>query len=153
MGSVALDALWPLAANSSQVVLGRTVGIAHMVLNRPKALNALTTDMIKSITPQLETWAGDDSIKGVIVAGVGKGFCAGGDVRGAISHWIPFLRPFLALYDEKIEHGDSKFDLRNSFFMEEYKMNYAIAQFPKPYCSILDGVTSSKEFSFCFKLF
>ena len=42
--------------------------IAHLTLNRPKALNALTHDMVKAMTSLLATWAADENVKAIIGA-------------------------------------------------------------------------------------
>jgi enoyl-CoA hydratase len=57
-------------------------GLGWITLNRPKALNALSTGMIRSLAASLGAWEVDPSIKAVIIQGAGdKAFCAGGDVR------------------------------------------------------------------------
>jgi enoyl-CoA hydratase len=55
------------------------LGIA--TLNRPKALNALTLDMIRAFDRQLTAWEVDGSVRAVLLRGEGRAFCAGGDVR------------------------------------------------------------------------
>ena len=53
-----------------------------LILDRPKALNALTHGMILAVSDQLQAWAGDDGIKTVAIRGAGdRAFCAGGDIR------------------------------------------------------------------------
>lgn len=92
------------------------VGI--ITLNRPKVLNSLNEDMVRCIYAQLKEWERKCSF--VIVKGSGdKAFCAGGDVVTATS--------------DK-EKG-------KSFFRNEYKMNYLIAMYKRPYISICDGIT------------
>ena len=51
-------------------------------LNRPKSLNALSLDMIRTIMQALLRWRADPEIDAVVMHGAGdKGFCAGGDIR------------------------------------------------------------------------
>lgn len=58
-------------------------GIGTVVLNRPKALNALNLEMIREIRPMLADWEKRDDVHAVLMLGAGeKAFCAGGDVRG-----------------------------------------------------------------------
>ena len=91
-------------------------------LNRPKALNSLTPEMIDIITKALRMWGPDDDIDQVVVfSSHPKAFCAGGDVRHARS--------------EVLEGGDP-----DSFFEAEYALNAALSEFPKPYIAVLDGV-------------
>lgn len=102
-------------------------GLCGMViLNRPKALNALNLPMIRSMYPEYQILEKANSTKLVILAGSGdKAFCAGGDVK--------------ALYLEGVnQEGGS---LRKDFFREEYQLNYLIGTFQKPHIALLDGVT------------
>ena len=57
-------------------------GVAEVTLNRPKALNALTLDMVRVFDPQLRNWETDDAVRAVVVRGAGdRAFCAGGDIQ------------------------------------------------------------------------
>ena len=99
-------------------------GLGTILLDRPKALNALTMEMILAMRAQLAAWAGDDSIKAVVIEGAGeKAFCAGGDVR--------------ALYDSR---KDPHSTYRADFYREEYHLNREIFRFPKPYIALIDGI-------------
>ena len=99
-------------------------------LNRGDALNALTLEMIRLLSPQLAAWAADPAIKAVMIEGAGdRAFCAGGDVV-AIYH---------AIQEERRSGVASP--LTRDFFFEEYQLNAAIAGFPKPYVALLHGIT------------
>ena len=53
-----------------------------IVLNRPKALNALTLTMVRLIASALDEWDRDGAIDRIVFLGAGeKAFCAGGDIR------------------------------------------------------------------------
>lgn len=98
--------------------------IGHITLNRPKALNAQTREMLKAIHQVLEQWADDDQVKMVIVEGAGdRAFCAGGDIR--------------AMYNckDNVDAGSVQ------FFETEYRLNEYLFNYPKPYLPILDGIT------------
>ena len=57
-------------------------GAATITLNRPKALNSLSTEMLKPIGEKLKEWQANDQIQLIILKGTGeKGFCAGGDIK------------------------------------------------------------------------
>jgi 2-(1,2-epoxy-1,2-dihydrophenyl)acetyl-CoA isomerase len=63
-------------------ILTRRYGkILEVTLNRPDAYNALNLDMMNLLTDALSLGARDDSIKGVLITGKGKAFCAGGDLK------------------------------------------------------------------------
>ena len=55
--------------------------ILQITLNRPEAYNALNLDMMKMLGEALSSAAADHSIKGVLITGQGKAFCAGGDLK------------------------------------------------------------------------
>jgi 2-(1,2-epoxy-1,2-dihydrophenyl)acetyl-CoA isomerase len=57
-------------------------GIGVITLNRPEVLNAVTHDMWESLRLACEELAEDSSVRAVILTGSGRGFCAGGDVKG-----------------------------------------------------------------------
>ncbi|HSK88118.1 MAG TPA: enoyl-CoA hydratase-related protein [Anaerolineales bacterium] len=55
--------------------------ILQITLNRPDAFNALNLDMMEMLAETLSAAATDDSIKGVLLTGKGRAFCAGGDLK------------------------------------------------------------------------
>lgn len=55
--------------------------IAVITLNRPRALNALSDDLLAALAETLDRVASDDGVKAVILRGSGKAFCAGHDLR------------------------------------------------------------------------
>ena len=95
-----------------------------ITLNRPKALNAFTLNMLHALHPQLIAWADDPRIERVIVKAAGdRAFCAGGDIR--------------ALYD----WGMSDDPMAVDFYNQEYKLNNFIKEYSKPYIAFMDGIT------------
>ena len=55
--------------------------ILQITLSRPEAYNALNLDMMNLLAERLTASARDDSIRGVLITGAGKAFCAGGDLK------------------------------------------------------------------------
>jgi enoyl-CoA hydratase/carnithine racemase len=55
--------------------------IAHLTLNAPDRLNALSDAMLAALHSALDDIADDTAIRAVIIAGHGKAFCAGHDLR------------------------------------------------------------------------
>jgi 2-(1,2-epoxy-1,2-dihydrophenyl)acetyl-CoA isomerase len=53
----------------------------QITLNRPEAYNALNLDMMKMLGEVLSAAATDNSVKGILITGQGKAFCAGGDLK------------------------------------------------------------------------
>ncbi len=97
--------------------------IGHLTLNRPAALNALDQDMIRGIAARLAAWRDRPEVHAVVIAGEGRAFCAGGDIR--------YVR-------DAALAGDA--DRIEAFFGEEYALNRLIADYPKPYVALVDGI-------------
>ena len=98
-------------------------GLGRVHLNAPATFNALTRQMCVAFREKLLEWADDPAIGAVVVSGAGdRAFCAGGDIR--------------ALYDSRMA-GD---DTTNMFFWDEYRLDYAVHEFPKPYVALVDGI-------------
>ena len=74
-------------------------GVLTLTLNRPEARNAMSEAMNGALAEQL-AWAElDPAVKCVVLTGAGKGFCAGGDVKGMAEHADS---PARATLDEQI---------------------------------------------------
>jgi enoyl-CoA hydratase len=116
----------PAAANGireGDVLIFREGAAGVIRLNRPKAINALTVDMVRIIMAGLDAFEGDPGVSLVLLEGAGeRGLCAGGDIRG--------------LYDSARAKGD----LGAVFWREEYILNARISAFPKPYVAFMDGL-------------
>lgn len=105
------------------VLLRHDGGLGRVVLNRPKAINALTHDMVKLIDSALTAWEADDDVRAVVISGAGeRGLCAGGDIRG--------------IYADVRAGGTASLD----FWRDEYALNAHIARYSKPYVAIMDGI-------------
>ncbi|MDX9698192.1 MAG: enoyl-CoA hydratase-related protein [Rhodocyclaceae bacterium] len=56
-------------------------GLAVLTLNRPERLNALNGELMDALLEATRRLAEDPEVRVLILAGAGKGFCAGGDIR------------------------------------------------------------------------
>jgi enoyl-CoA hydratase/carnithine racemase len=56
-------------------------GVTTLTLNRPAQFNALSMAMLEALDTALTAIAGDPSVRVVVIAGAGKAFCAGHDLR------------------------------------------------------------------------
>jgi 2-(1,2-epoxy-1,2-dihydrophenyl)acetyl-CoA isomerase len=54
--------------------------IATLAFNRPEKLNALGEELLSSSIETLRGWSTDASIGVIVITGMGRAFCAGGDV-------------------------------------------------------------------------
>ncbi|WP_347918441.1 enoyl-CoA hydratase/isomerase family protein [Paracoccus marcusii] len=102
----------------------RTAGRAgRITFTRPNALNALTHAMARAIHDALDGWRDDPAVALVIIDAEGdRAFCAGGDIA--------------AVYHAG-RAGDHQ--VGRDFFHDEYRMNAAIADFPKPIVAFMQG--------------
>jgi 2-(1,2-epoxy-1,2-dihydrophenyl)acetyl-CoA isomerase len=57
-------------------------GVLTLTLNRPDARNAMSREMTAALAAQLAAAELDAAVKVIVLTGAGKGFCAGGDVKG-----------------------------------------------------------------------
>ncbi|MBO9397257.1 enoyl-CoA hydratase [Shimia sp. R9_2] len=58
-----------------------TEAVAHLTMNAPDRLNALSDEMLAALQAEFEALSGDSSIRAVILSGSGKAFCAGHDLK------------------------------------------------------------------------
>jgi len=56
-------------------------GVTTLTLNRPQQMNLLTGEMIDALQAALDAIAADSGVRVVVIAGAGKGFCAGHDLK------------------------------------------------------------------------
>lgn len=102
-------------------------GMGLITLNRPRALNALSLQMVRELTATLLRWADDDTVQAVALRGMGKegpfgAFCAGGDIR---------------FFHQAALAGNPELE---DFFTEEYALNHLVHRYPKPYVVFMDGI-------------
>jgi enoyl-CoA hydratase/carnithine racemase len=102
-------------------------GTGFITLDRPKALNSLSLDMVRSLTATLQDWRGDSAVDAVVLRSSSeKALCAGGDIR--------------FFYDVGRASPQGGSALLEDFFTEEYALNHLIHYYPKPYIALMDGV-------------
>lgn len=63
-------------------------GVCTITLDRPERLNALTFEIYRALTDRLAELRSDDRAHAVVLAGAGRAFCSGGDVRDIIGQLI-----------------------------------------------------------------
>ena len=56
-------------------------GVVTLTLNRPMAFNALSEGMLAALQAELDRVAAEDTARVVVIAGAGKAFCAGHDLK------------------------------------------------------------------------
>jgi len=94
---------------ASEVIVHRDGAAGTVSLNRPKAIHALTSGMVSSMTSALLAWRQDPAVKAVLIDHAeGRGFCSGGDIN---------LLRHSALGDDGVSG--------RRFFFEEYQLSRA----------------------------
>jgi len=108
---------------SSDVICREDNRAGIIILNRAKALNALSLEMIREMDPRFHAWAKNPHIYGVIQRAHDDGaFCAGGDIK--------------AIYNLRDEDKDAGV----RFYREEYQHNWTLQRFIKPTVSLINGL-------------
>ena len=112
-----------LLSASSDIECSRVNRVGLIVLNRPKQLNALNDNMVRTMLRQLDELEADESVAAIVVKGAGEtAFCAGGDVK--------HVRQLVLAGEPAVE-----------FFKREYELNERIAKCTKPYVALIGGIT------------
>ncbi len=111
---------------STQDVIFEKIGCCGVIsLNRPRALNAVTLDMVYAISAALKTYAADPAIACVAIRSTSaRAFCSGGDIKTLYE---------LGCADKHAE--------QMAFFRAEYNLCRQISRFPKPYVALIDAIT------------
>ncbi len=95
----------------------------RITFNRPKALNALSYEMCKTLDAALVAWAEDPAVALVVIDAAGeRAFCAGGDIAEVYRAGIA---------------GDYR--PGQDFWRDEYRMNARIGAYPKPVVALVQG--------------
>ncbi|HLO14600.1 MAG TPA: enoyl-CoA hydratase/isomerase family protein [Anaerolineales bacterium] len=103
--------------------------ILEITLNRPEVYNALNLDMMEMLHAALSSAAADDSIKGILLTGNGKAFCAGGDLK-----WIS---------QQEDKAGSVLYRLAPEFHLSIME----IRRMEKPVVAAINGIAAGGGFS------
>ena len=115
--------LLELSMSEDKVLFEIKNSVGIIILNSPKSLNSLDTQMCKSIHDKMIAWADDLDIKVVLLkSSSDKAFCAGGDV--------------VSLYKSMVSNDDYHKD----FFRHEYKLDLLIHEYKKPVIALMHGI-------------
>lgn len=98
-------------------------GLVTLTLNRPEAFNALSEALMTELQATLDALAQDESVRVVVLAGAGKAFCAGHDLREMRA------QPSHAYYQ--------------SLFQQCGKLMMAIQKLPVPVIARVHGIATA----------
>jgi len=99
-------------------------GVATLTLNRPQRFNPLSSRMIAAIQEELGAIGSDASVRAVILAAQGKGFCAGHDLK------------------EMRAHTEDK-GWQRSLFNACSRMMMALTEIPQPVIARVQGIATA----------
>ncbi|MBK5356097.1 enoyl-CoA hydratase/isomerase family protein [Pseudomonas sp. TH41] len=96
--------------------------VAHLTLNRPKALNALNLELLTELGNRLDEIGNNAEIRVLVLTGSGSAFCAGADLKAVLA-------------SSEVAPGEAD-------FLDHASLVYAkLRHFPKPVIAALNGVT------------
>jgi enoyl-CoA hydratase/carnithine racemase len=96
-----MDAAVPVKDPEALLLREDRGGIATLTLNRPEQFNALSRGLLDALVAEIGKIHHDESIGVVIIAGAGKAFCAGHDLKELRAITDPVLaHPVFALCSE-----------------------------------------------------
>lgn len=109
--------------NTDPVKIDVRQGVGSLSLNRESVLNSLNFEMAVMLYDILNQWREAPAVRLILVEGIGRAFCAGGDIRS---------------YYENKKLG--QFEQIDRFFTQEYTLNALIKEYQKPYIPLVNGI-------------
>ena len=109
--------------NEPYVLRADCGGVATLTLNRPSQFNALSQAMIAALQTQLDAIASDPLVRVVVIAGAGKAFCAGHDLK-------------------EMRANPGK-DFMQALFRRFGKLTMSLTQMPQPVIARVHGIATA----------
>lgn len=107
-------------------------GVAVLTLNRPDRLNAMSRPMLDALLEALPRLADDAEVGVVVLAGAGRGFCAGGDVKAMA---------------EGTEFGGSSLEDKAQALRSRMEVSRWLHEMPKPTIAMVRGAAAGAGLS------
>lgn len=101
----------------------RADGLTSLTLNRPGQFNSLSKSMLTAIKAELDAIAADESVRVVVIAGAGKAFCAGHDLK-----------------EMRANHSKS---FMQALFKQCGELMLTITQMPQPVIARVHGIATA----------
>ncbi len=105
------------------LLTSRRGGVVTLTLNRPAQFNALSQALIGDLQAALDAVAADESARVVVLAGAGKAFCAGHDLK------------------EMRAHPDKAF--QKALFDQCSRMMLSLVRLPQPVIARVHGIATA----------
>ena len=98
-------------------------GVTTLTLNRPGACNALSVGLMAALQDEIDSIREDRSVKVVVIAGAGPGFCAGHDLKEI--------------------RANPKREIHQALFAQCSKLMVSITHLPKPVIAKVHGIATA----------
>ena len=98
-------------------------GVATLTLNRPTQFNSLSRELVAALQAELDAIRGDASVRVVVIAGAGKAFCAGHDLK-------------------EMRSDDSK-AFQQALFRQCGRMMMTLTELPQPVIARVHGIATA----------
>ena len=109
----------------ADILYDRDGSVATITLNRPKARNAYSAQMVRQLVESLDRAEADDEVRVVIFTGAGSSFCAGGDLK--------------AMRDRSGMFGGDPIELREKYLRGIQTIPRRFDSFEKPTIAAING--------------
>jgi len=113
------------AATSPVLIEERTGSVVTIRLNRPEKLNALNVELGRALVHAMLRNGQDPSVRGIVITGAGRAFCAGGDLS--------------LLRDVRMRRADRELE---GLLVAGKELCLAIATMPKPVIAAVNGAAA-----------
>jgi len=110
------------------LLTAQTGGILRLVLNRPQARNALSSDLMEAIQATLDGAAADNATRVIVIAAEGPVFSSGHDLKELARHRAD---------------GDAGRAAYAALFTQCSKMMQSIVRHPKPVIAEIQGIATA----------
>ena len=101
----------------------RADGLTTLTLNRPGQFNSLSKDMLTALQAELDAIAASEAVRVVVVAGAGKAFCAGHDLK-----------------EMRANHSE---DFMQALFRQCGQLMLTITRLPQPVIARVHGIATA----------
>jgi enoyl-CoA hydratase/carnithine racemase len=98
-------------------------GVATLTLNRPSQFNSLSRELVGQLQSELDAIRQDSSVRVVVIAGAGKAFCAG--------------------HDLKEMRSDSSNEFQQALFRQCGRMMMTLTELPQPVIARVHGIATA----------
>ncbi|HEX5203416.1 enoyl-CoA hydratase-related protein [Paractinoplanes rhizophilus] len=115
---------------TDSLLVDRTDAVVTLTLNRPEAMNALDVDLKEALRDTLAQLESDRTCRAIVLAGAGRGFCVGQDLRE---------------HAEQLESGKTDLDTVRAHYNP---IAQRLANMPKPVVAAVRGMAAGAGASF-----